>query len=96
MRTIASSEGKDNSSLVGGLGNFRFGNASRVQSGVPFFPGAAGQSALLNRESPTVVGFALGLENGGFANTLLTEAGGIDRIGSAFGGGMREELLPLE
>lgn len=96
MRTIASFEGEDDPSLAGGLGNFRFGSASRVRSGVPFFPGAAGRSALLDRESPTVVGFALGLENGGFAKTLLTEAGGIDRIGSVFGGGMRKELLPLE
>jgi len=82
------------SHVEGGLGNFRFCAASCVET-VPFFPGAKAppSSSDPNRDS---FGFAIGLENGGFARHLLKEASTIRNIKTIFDTKMREELLPIQ
>jgi len=80
----------DNSHIKGGLGNFRFCAASCIEC-VPFFPGARATS-----DDDHSFSFAIGLENGGFACTLLEEAKNIGNIKHVFDTRMREELLPIQ
>ena len=80
----------DNSHIKGGLGNFRFCAASCIEC-VPFFPGARATS-----DDDHSFSFAIGLENGGFACTLLEEAKSIGNIKHVFDTRMREELLPIQ
>ena len=79
----------DNSHIKGGLGNFRFCAASCIEC-VPFFPGAR------KADDSHAFSFAIGLENGGFACTLLEEAKNIGNIKHVFDTRMREELLPIQ
>jgi len=83
-------EADDNSHIKGGLGNFRFCAASCIEC-VPFFPGARATS-----DDDHSFSFAIGLENGGFACTLLEEAKNIGNIKHVFDTRMREELLPIQ
>ncbi|KAL7525379.1 LOW QUALITY PROTEIN: hypothetical protein ACHAWF_001334 [Thalassiosira exigua] len=73
--------------LAGGLGNFRFCSSSCVTT-VPFFPAARSPNLLEEID----VGFAVGLENGGFVRRLLEEAKSVANVRKAFHAEMREEL----
>ena len=81
----------DGKHLEGGLGNFRFCAASCIDT-VPFFPGAKAPKDLGIDD----IAFAVGLENGGFARELLTEAGSIENVQNVFHDKMRKELLPIQ
>ncbi|KAL9179598.1 hypothetical protein ACHAXT_008888 [Thalassiosira profunda] len=91
MISTLGSEGEsgDVSHIAGGLGNFRFCAASCVET-VPFFPGAKALS------DPNTISFAIGLENGGFACTLLEEAKSISNIKGVFDTKMSAALMPIE
>lgn len=77
----------------GGLGNFRFCAAASCQAFIPFFPAAKSSS---QQRSEGLIGFALGLENGSLAKSLLQESKTIDNINSVFRDGMAAAILPLQ
>mmetsp|Transcript_30999 Transcript_30999/g.73912 ORF Transcript_30999/g.73912 Transcript_30999/m.73912 type:complete len:514 (+) Transcript_30999:38-1579(+) len=77
--------------LSGGLGNFRFCAASRVES-VPFFPGGRAPAGLPGG----VVGVAVGLENGAFMRALLGEAGSVVNVRGTLHSRLGEELAPIQ
>lgn len=96
IKEIASSSSSSSSKdegkhMKGGLGNFRFCAASCVDT-VPFFPGGRAPDSL----GKDKVGFALGLENGGFAKELLEEARSLENVKTVFHDKMRKELLPIQ
>lgn len=90
IKIIASwkEEGKH---VDGGLGNFRFCAASRIDT-VPFFPGAKAPKCLEKDK----IAFAVGFENGEFARKLLRESGSIENVRKVFHDKMRKELLPIQ
>ena len=84
----------DANHLDGGLGNFRFCTASYVKNGIPFFPAAKARS--LGKGADNCIGFALGLENGGYAGKLLKEAKSIVNVQNVFSANWKSELLPIQ
>ena len=76
----------------GGLGNFRFCAVASCQPFIPFFPAAKSCS----QNGDGIVGFAVGLENGALAKTLLEETKTIDNISTIFCNGMASALLPVQ
>lgn len=80
-------------STPGGLGNFRFCAAASCQPFIPFFPAAKSSS---QQRNDGIVGFALGLENGALANSLLEECKTIDNIGTVFRNGIASAILPVQ
>ena len=89
IREISTMDGGDH--LAGGLGNFRFCAASRVES-VPFFPSGRAPASLSDGE----IGIAVGLENGGFMKTLLGEAGSVTNVERVLHSRLGEELGPIQ
>lgn len=78
----------------GGLGNFRFCAAASCQPFIPFFPAAKSSSQQQNEHG--IVGFALGLENGALAKSLLEECKTIDNIPTVFRDGMASVILLVQ
>lgn len=70
-----------------GLGNFHFCVASAVPPEIPFYPAA--------KANPNNKSFAIGLENGALAHSLLLECGSIQNIPTIFRAGMQAALVPL-
>lgn len=77
----------------GGLGNFRFCAAASCQPFIPFFPAAKSSS---QQRNDGIVGFALGLENGALAKSLLQECKTIANIDTVFRDGMAAAVMPLQ
>ena len=80
--------------LAGGLGNFRFCAAASCKPFIPFFPAA--KSSSQESGEACVVGFALGLENGALAKSLLQECKSIGNISKTFRNGLATAILPLQ
>ena len=78
----------------GGLGNFRFCAAGSCKPFIPFFPAAKSQGSQQNDGG--IVGFAVGLENGALAKSLLQECKTIDNISTVFSSGMASAILPVQ
>jgi uncharacterized protein len=78
--------------LRGGLGNFRFCAAASCKPFIPFFPAAKSSRSL----GDGLVGFAVGLENGGLAMDLLKQSRSIEHIRAIFGNGMTAALAPVQ
>lgn len=76
----------------GGLGNFRFCAAGSCKPFIPFFPAAKSQQG----NDAGIVGFAVGLENGALAKSLLQKCKTIDDIPTVFGSGMASAILPVQ
>ena len=73
-----------------GLGNFRFAVAACCVPYIPFFPVAKASKDLEG------LAFAIGLENGHLAQTLLSKCGTVANVPTRFREGMREALLPVQ
>jgi uncharacterized protein len=78
--------------LKGGLGNFRFCATASCKPWIPFFPAAKSSSNF----GDGFVGFAIGLENGALAKTLLSKSCSIENISTIFGEGMTVALAPVQ
>ena len=78
--------------LRGGLGNFRFCAAASCKPFIPFFPAAKSTRSL----GDGLVGFAIGLENGGLAMDLLKHSQSIEHIKTTFAHGMTSALAPVQ
>ena len=88
VKTIAETDTPD--FMKNGLGNFRFAVAACCAPFIPFFPAAKASSTQQG------LSFALGLENGALAQSLLSECRSIANISSTFRNGMQQALLPLQ
>jgi len=71
-----------------GLGNFRLCGSSCVKGGLPFFPGAVAPPppprSDPSEDDAIIIGFALGLENGGLLyHAINTSTGQVAEIGTA-------------
>jgi len=79
-----------------GLGNFRFCTASSCKPGIPFFPAAKATSCSIENEEEEGLKFAIGLENGPIARTLLSECKSIRQIGNDFKHSFAALLAPIQ
>lgn len=77
----------------GGLGNFRFCAAASCEPFIPFFPAAKSSS---QQRNDGIVGFAVGLENGALARSLLKDSKTIDNIATVFSNGMADAIRPVQ
>jgi len=90
------------SHVINGLGNFRFCATACCKPCIPFFPGAKGPSASVDKDNnkgnneQNCVSFAIGLENGKLAQQLLSKAGSIQNISTIFSHGMAQALHPIQ
>mmetsp|Transcript_5134 Transcript_5134/g.7658 ORF Transcript_5134/g.7658 Transcript_5134/m.7658 type:complete len:450 (-) Transcript_5134:142-1491(-) len=84
-------EGDPQSSLAGGIGNFRFcAAASCCVPFIPFFPAAKCDS------NASGISFALGLENGSLAREILSKCNGLEDLKHVLKQEFTNALSPLE
>lgn len=85
--------------LKNGLGNFRFGVAmccNKPDSPIPFFPVASRSSSTEEQQNEDTINFAIGLENGCFARSLLQQSQSITNINQIFKQRMQNALQPIQ
>eukprot|EP00045_Choanoeca_perplexa_P011766 m.125931 g.125931 ORF g.125931 m.125931 type:complete len:399 (-) comp15763_c0_seq2:1862-3058(-) len=79
-----------------GYGNFRFCVSSCIRPGLPFFPASCAAEAAPDATEATIIGFALGLENGDWCQAALQQASSLAGIHQAVSDVMLPTLKALE